>query len=104
MVLHLPGDARERDRRFRFLGLHPYPPVSARFAARRNALYNGVAAFLSSEPRLPLLVAGDLNNSRFPRSFQEFCRRSAPVRCRSRLRRLADLAGASFLFFPRHPH
>ncbi|MBY0527957.1 MAG: endonuclease/exonuclease/phosphatase family protein [Gemmataceae bacterium] len=76
VVARLPVGSPEGERPFRFLGLHPAPPVSADYTARRNRVYGEVAARLAAEPELPVVVAGDSNNTRFAPSFLRFCQQA----------------------------
>lgn len=63
-------------RRVRFLGLHPLPPISPRYRMERNRTYDTVAEMLRHEPRLPTIVAGDMNASRYAPRLQGFCRQA----------------------------
>lgn len=68
-VLTLPGG-----RKTRFLGVHPLPPISARYFAQRNLVFDGITKMLREEETLPVIVAGDLNASRYAPRFQRLCR------------------------------
>lgn len=74
-ILRLPGPAGKY--RIRFIGVHPLPPKSADYAARRNQVFDGIANHLASHERLPTIVAGDMNSSRYAPRFQAFCRNAA---------------------------
>jgi endonuclease/exonuclease/phosphatase (EEP) superfamily protein YafD len=62
----------ERD--IRLVGMHPLPPASPRYTQWRNAALQGIPEWLGQSPHLPLIVAGDLNDTRYAPTFQQFCR------------------------------
>lgn len=70
-VLRLPQEVRVR-----FIGLHPMPPISQHRWEERNRVFAEVTRLLQAEPTLPVIVAGDMNASRYAPSFQRWCRES----------------------------
>ncbi|MFW5682895.1 MAG: endonuclease/exonuclease/phosphatase family protein, partial [Phycisphaeraceae bacterium] len=57
--------------RWRLLGLHPVPPMSARMSASRNETLATAAAWTRNHPDDPKLLAGDLNATPWCTAFRE---------------------------------
>lgn len=66
LLLADPNDL-SKQRRVRFAGLHPLPPMKPNMSHARDSVLSRTATLLSKNAGVPTIIAGDLNGTRYCR-------------------------------------